>query len=99
MNQREAPRAFLNHVAMIESKIEAHNSPTYNKKVQLPATIFNRSPLRERFGNLDNDSGNNNGNTNGRCSPSKKTVGFSPLRSRRMENNQPNIIRMTSRER
>jgi hypothetical protein len=55
--------------------------------------------LRERFGNLDNNKGNHNANTNLRCSPSKKSVGLSPLRSRRMENNQPNIIRMTSKER
>jgi hypothetical protein len=66
--QREN-RPLVSQVAMIESRFE-HQNVDFFEAVKMPATIFRRSPLKER-----------NSNTSRQGTPVKKSP--SPIMSRR----------------
>jgi hypothetical protein len=45
MFHKENSKNYINQPIMVDSKSEMQNQ---KKKVQLPATFFNRSPIRDR---------------------------------------------------
>lgn len=79
-------KGLMSQVAMVESRSDQQKG--FKKKINLPAAIFNRSPLREPESMLNSKLAANPEPNPKSITPSRKSIaanGISPLKSRRQE--------------